>query len=92
MGKILQFTGKELGLKTLRGRPLDIEAVAPLMGYSQRHVRHLMQTKSFPIRWFQIGPRERFVDSADLDDFLSKKVIAAGTAPLKRKKKGVKAR
>jgi hypothetical protein len=41
-----------------------------------------MADGTFPVRWYLIGERDHVVDSADLDEWLSKIVIEAGTAPL----------
>jgi hypothetical protein len=37
---------------------------------------------TFPVRWYLIGERDHVVDSMDLDEYLRKTQIAAGTAPL----------
>ena len=64
--------GKSLGLKTIRGRPLKIKDIAPLIGYSERWIRNAMENGTFPIRYYPIGQRSRIVDSVDLDEWLSK--------------------
>jgi predicted DNA-binding transcriptional regulator AlpA len=86
-------TGKELGLKTFQGKPLTAKEVAKFMGVSARWVQAHMADRSFPIKWYPIGFRDRVIDSADLDKFLSRRMIPAGKAelPLKAVKK-IKAR
>jgi predicted DNA-binding transcriptional regulator AlpA len=76
------ITGKAIGLKTVRGRLLKTFEVAGLLRVSERWVQHHMQNGTFPIQWFPVGMRDRVVDSADLDEWLSKMKISAGTAPL----------
>jgi hypothetical protein len=75
-------TGSELGLTAVRGRLLTPKEVADFLRVSERWVQHHMQNGSFPFRWFFVGERDRVVDSVDLDIWLSKTRIEAGTAPL----------
>jgi len=77
-----EMTGKALGLKTVRGKLLTTKEVAGFLRVSERWVQHHMQNGTFPIRWFLIGERDRVVDSEDLNTWLSKIYISAGTAPL----------
>jgi predicted DNA-binding transcriptional regulator AlpA len=77
-----EITGKDIGLKTVRGRLLRTIEVAAFLRVSERWVQVHMQNGTFPIRWFPVGERDRVVDSADLEDWLSKIWIRAGTAPL----------
>jgi len=77
-----ELTGKDLGLKAVRGRLLTTKEVAKFLRVSERWVHKHMADGTFPIRWFLIGERDRVVDSYDLNDWLSKIWIGAGTAPL----------
>ena len=85
------MTGKDLGLKAVRGKLLDVKEVASLLNVSERWVQDRMHEGKFPIRWFPIGPHCRFVDSADLDDWL-KRVCVETQLPVayKRAKKNKK--
>ena len=74
-------TGKDLGLKSVRGRLIDANEIAEFLHVSPRWVHKKMQDGTFPIRWRTIGERGRVVDTADLDDWLKKTVINAGTVP-----------
>jgi predicted DNA-binding transcriptional regulator AlpA len=76
------ITGKDLGLKAVRGKLLTVKEIAKFLRVSDRWVRSHMIDGTFPVRWYPIGERDHVVDSADLDDWLSKVVIEAGTAPL----------
>ena len=76
------LTGKNLGLKTVRGRLLIVKEIACFLRTSERWVHSHMQDGTFPFRWFLIGERDRAADSADLDDWLRAIAIQAGTAPI----------
>ena len=90
-----EITGKSVGLTAIRGRILEVKDIASLLAVSERWVHKHMEDGTFPIRWFPFGPRNRGIDSADLDEWLKKIAIEAGTAPLPLKavrkniKKGV---
>ena len=75
-------TGKDIGLKTVRGRLLKVREVAAFLRVSPRWVESHMNEGTFPVRWLHIGPRDRVVDSADLEEWLSKIWVNAGMAPL----------
>ena len=79
------LTGKDIGLKTVRGRLLTTKEIAKFLRTSERWVQSHMNDGTFPIRWYLIGERNRVADSADLDEWLHKTMIEAGTAllPLK---------
>ena len=76
------ITGKSLGLTAVKGKLLTTKEVAAFLRTSDRWVQQHMANGTFPIRWFPIGLRDRVVDSADLDAWLSKIFFEAGTAPL----------
>ena len=76
------ITGKAFNLKSFRGYSMTIKDVAALLGFSERWCEKHMNNGTFPIRWYSIGERIRVIDSADLDEYLAKTVISAGTAPL----------
>jgi len=76
------ITGKDIGLKSVRGQLLTTKEVAEFLRVSERWVQSHMKDGTFPVRWFPIGMYNHVVDSADLDDWLSKIFISAGTAPL----------
>lgn len=75
-------TGKQLGLTSVRGRLLTTGEIARFMRVSEPWVQNHMKDGTFPVRWYLIGERCHVVDSADLDDWLRKTRIEAGTAPL----------
>jgi predicted DNA-binding transcriptional regulator AlpA len=77
MKNIPELTGKDLGLKTVRGRLLKAREVAAFLRVSERWVEMHMNAGTFPV-----GEHNRLVDSADLEEWLSKILIEAGTAPL----------
>jgi len=74
--------GKDLGLKTVRGKLLTTKETACFLRVSERWVRSHMGDGTFPVRWYPIGERGHVVDSADLDDWFKKVVVEAGTATL----------
>ena len=80
MNKVI--TGKDIGLKSVRGRFMTVKEVAAFLRVSTRWVHSHMADGTFPVRWFLIGLRDRVVDAADLDEWLSKIFIRAGMAPL----------
>jgi len=82
MNAMPELTGRDIGLKTVRGKLLTTKEVAGFLRVSERWVQAHMRSGTFPIRWFMIGLRDRVVDSADLDEWLSKTYFSAGTAPL----------
>ena len=77
-----EFTGKNLGLKTVRGKLLTAKEIAYFLRVSERWVQRHMNDGTLPVRWYPIGERDRVVDSADLDDWLLKIAVEAGTAQL----------
>jgi predicted DNA-binding transcriptional regulator AlpA len=87
--------GRDISLTAVRGRLLLAKEVALFLRVSERWVQSHMNDGTFPVRWFYINAKDRVVDSADLDDWLKKTVINAGTAPLplkavrKHQEKGV---
>jgi predicted DNA-binding transcriptional regulator AlpA len=85
-------TGKELGLTAVRGRLLTTNDLANFLRVSERWVQTHMKDGTFPVAWYLIGERDHVVDSADLDDWLKKTRIQAGTAllPVKAVKKLLK--
>jgi len=76
------ITGKDIGLKSVRGKLLTTKEIARFLRVSERWVQCRMASGTFPVQWRFINERDRVVDSADLDDWLSKILISAGTAPL----------
>jgi hypothetical protein len=82
----LTVTGKELGLKAIRGRALLPKELSALLRVSERWVEDHMSNGTFPIPWFFIGAKTRVADSADVDDYLQKIKIPAGTTPLSARK------
>jgi predicted DNA-binding transcriptional regulator AlpA len=82
MKDIDRLTGKDLGLKTVQGKLLTTKEIAKFLRVSERWVQMHMSNGTFPVRWYLIGERNHVTDSADLDDWLSKIMIEAGTAPL----------
>ncbi len=80
--KDMEITGKKLGLKSITGKLLAIKQVAALLNVSERYVQKGMHDGTFPIPWYFINDRGRFVDSADLDTFLNNVRISAGQKPL----------
>jgi predicted DNA-binding transcriptional regulator AlpA len=77
-----EFTGKQLGLTAVRGKLLTTKEIAAFLRVSVRWVNSHMVDGTFPFRWFLIGERNHVADSADLNGWLEKVVIEAGTAPL----------
>jgi predicted DNA-binding transcriptional regulator AlpA len=74
------MTGKEAGIKAIRGRLLDASEVADILHMSGSWVRHKMATAAFPLRWFPLAGHARRIDSADLDDYLASIAVPAGKA------------
>ena len=63
-------TGKEIGVSAVKGRFLTPKEIAPFLRKSERWVQARMSENTFPIRWYDLGPRGRVVDSEDLNNFL----------------------
>ena len=82
MNDIIELTGNDLGLKTVRGKLLTVKEIAIFLRVSDRWVHKHMDDGTFPVRWFLFGERNRGVDSVDLDNWLKKTVIEAGMAPM----------
>jgi len=76
------ITGKQLGLTAVRGWLMLPDEIAPFLRVSPRWIRKCMQNCTFPIRWRYINSKCRAVDSADLNDYLAKVYMDAGTALL----------
>ena len=81
------ITGKSFGLKSFRGYAMKVKDVAALLAVSPRWIEIHLNKGTFPIRWFPVGPRGRVFDSADVEEWLSKIFVRAGSAslPLKRR-------
>ena len=85
------MTGKDFGLSTVKGTLLITKEIAEFLRTSERWVQKHMSDGTFPVRWYPIGERDRAVDSADLDDWLKKIAVEAGTSTLpKRSAKKIK--
>jgi len=78
----VELTGNDLGLKTVRGRLLEVKEIAEFLRTSERWVHSHMSDGTFPFRWFLIGERNRAADPADLEDWLQTIAVSAGTAPV----------
>jgi len=72
MKDIVELTGEDLGLKTVRGKLLTVKEIAKFLRTSERLVHSHMEDGTFPFRWFLFGERNRAADSADFDDWLKK--------------------
>ena len=83
------MTGKELGLKTVKGQILRTKEIAAFLRVSIRWVQVHMKDGTFPVPWYSIGYKERGCDSADLDEYLRKIKVEAGESilPVKAKRK-----
>jgi predicted DNA-binding transcriptional regulator AlpA len=79
------ITGRELGLKALRGRAISTKEISALLRVSERWVESHMSDGTFPFAWFPISPKNRVADSADIDAWLHGIKVQAGTAPLPKK-------
>jgi len=86
------ISGKDIGMKTIRGYLMTVRDVAAFLKVSVRWVEMHMAEGTFPVRWFPVGLRGRVFDSADIDEWLSKIWIEAGeaTLPLKAVRKASK--
>ena len=82
--------GKELGLTVEKERLLTVKEVSGFLRVSERWIHKQMEKRTFPIRWYPIGGRNKGVSQSELDDWLRKIVVEAGTAPLPKAVKKVK--
>jgi len=82
MAVIATTTGKDLGLTTVRGKLLVVKEIAVFLRVSERWVQQHMADGTFPFQWYPIGDRDRAVDSADLDEWLKKISVDAGSVPV----------
>jgi hypothetical protein len=78
-------TGKQLGLTAVRGQMLLPSEIALILRVSERWVQDRMHNGTFPVRWYYINEKARAVDSEDLNDWLRKIRVEAGTALLPTK-------
>jgi len=80
-----EITGKDLGLRAVRGRLLLPSEVAQFLRKSERTVQDQIQRNIFPIRLYPVGPKNRLIDSEDLNDYLEKirKEAGATKSPAK---------
>jgi excisionase family DNA binding protein len=76
------MTGKDIGINAVKGRLLSVKEVASFLRVSERWVEKKMNDSMFPLPWFPVGERNRLVPAEDLDKWLSKIKIDAGTVPL----------
>jgi len=76
------ITGKDLGMKAIRGHLMTVKEVADFLGVDERWVEKHIADGTLPVRYLPLSERIRRIDSADLDDLASKIWIEAGTAPL----------
>jgi predicted DNA-binding transcriptional regulator AlpA len=75
-------TGKDLGLKRFRGRAITVREMSLLLRTSERWVELRMKEGTFPFPWYPVNPKKRIADSADVDEWLAKIKVAAGSAQL----------
>ena len=71
-----------MALPRYGGRLLLPREIAPFLKVSERWVQDKMNKGTFPIRWYYISEKIRGVDSEDLNDFLNKIRVEAGSAYL----------
>jgi len=76
------ITGKDLGMKKIRGYLMTIAEVAAFLRVSVRWVEMHINDGTFPVKSYPVGTRGRVFDSADVEDWLLKIFTEAGTAPL----------
>jgi hypothetical protein len=69
-------------VKTIRGELLTVEEVSKHLHVSTRWIERNMNNGTFPLDWYPISVRKRCIDSADVQDFLQKIRVSAGTVPL----------
>jgi hypothetical protein len=82
MNKTIKVTGEFLGLSEVKGRLLLPKEFAPFLRISERTAQSWMHDGTFPIRWYNLGPKQRMVDSNDLNNYMAKIRAEAGSAVL----------
>jgi hypothetical protein len=82
MSKTTKVTGELLGLSEVKGQLLLPKEFAPFLRISERTAQSWMQNGTFPIRWYNLGPKQRLVDSYDLNKYMAKIRAEAGSAML----------
>ena len=74
-----EVTGKALKLTSVRGQLLLPREVASFLRISERTMEEWIQKGKLPIRLYPVGPKNRMIDSEDLNDYLAKIRVEAGT-------------
>jgi predicted DNA-binding transcriptional regulator AlpA len=76
------MTGKDLGLTAVRGRMITVKELSVFLRVSERWVELHMNDGTFPFPWFPINYKTRVANSLDIDEWLTKIRVSAGSAPL----------
>ena len=82
MKNIPEITGESLSLRAVRGRLLLPKEVATFLRKSERTIQDQIQRNKFPIPLYLTGPKNRLIDSEDLNDYLEKIRKEAGATKL----------
>ena len=66
-------------LKSVRGKLITVDEVVKLTGLGKDWFYRHMKNGTLPFRWFPLTVGKRFLDSADIDDWLKIREIPAAT-------------
>jgi len=67
--------------KPVRGRLLDMNEAEERIGLSKEWMYKRMKKGTLPFPWFMTSPGKRFIDSADIEDWLRLVKVPAGVKP-----------
>lgn len=81
------ISGKDIGMKTIKGYLMTVAEVATFLRVSKRWLEMHLNNGTFPIKWYSIRTRGRVFDSMDVEEWLSKMFVNAGSAPLPLKRR-----
>jgi predicted DNA-binding transcriptional regulator AlpA len=67
--------------KPVRGELISMSEAAKRTGLSKRWIYYHMKLNTLPFPWFKNSIGKRFIDSADIDDYLRRCKILPGNFP-----------
>jgi predicted DNA-binding transcriptional regulator AlpA len=84
-----ECNGADFGMKRFHGRAMKVSELARVIGVSSRWIEMHMNDGTLPFTWYPIGYRTNIVDSAEVDEWLTRIAVPAGTAQVPVKKEEV---
>jgi len=72
-------------LKSVRGQLLSVDEAVKITRLGKDWYYRHMRNGTLPFKWFLLDAGKRFMDSADISDWLEKKEVPAATKPKDKK-------